>query len=615
MNSSLETDATPALMPLDISFLQSAYASSTATPTQIVEQVYSRIEAHGALPIWIHLVSKADSLRRAAELEADSSARTLPLYGVPFAVKDNIDAAGMPTTAGCAAFAYTPSRNAFVVQCLLDAGAILIGKTNLDQFATGLVGTRSPFGACSCVFDQDYISGGSSSGSAVAVSLGLVSFALGTDTAGSGRVPAAFNNLIGLKPTRGLVSTAGVVPACRTLDCVSIFALTSADAQTVLHVTGKWNPDDPYSRPSAQNGTVAVSATRFRFGVPAPSSLEFFGDEAAADLYQRAVNAMITLGGQKVEIDYEPFRQAAHLLYSGPWIAERLAAIENFAAEHAADMHPIVRQIITGASKYSAVDVFSSAYRLAELKRQTESQWSQIDVLLLPTTGTIYTKAAVENDAIKLNTNLGYYTNFVNLLDLTAVAVPAGFRANGLPFGVSLIGPAFSDDALLRLADRLHRIQSLQTGAHLQEVSASRPVDHPECPAGYVNVAVVGAHLVGQPLNYQLTERNSYLVKTAHTAANYRLFALSNTTPPKPGLVRVPGFAGSGIELEIWAMPAANFGGFVGLIPPPLSIGTVELSDGSQVKCFLCEPFAIEGSLDITEFGGWRGFRNSLSPH
>ena len=598
-------------MPFDISFLQSTYAGGAATPTQIIEEVYSRIDAHGTLPIWIHLVSKADSLRRAAELEAHSAAKNLPLYGVPFAVKDNIDVAGMPTTAGCAAFAYTPRKTSFVVQCLLDAGAILIGKTNLDQFATGLVGTRSPFGACSCVFDKDYISGGSSSGSAVAVSLGLVSFSLGTDTAGSGRVPAAFNNLIGLKPTKGLLSTAGVVPACRTLDCVSIFALTAADAQTVLHVTGKFDRDDPYSRPNVQNGTVAVSATRFRFGVPATCSLEFFGDEAARELYESAVNAMIRLGGEKVSIDYEPFRGAANLLYSGPWVAERLAAIESFAAEHAGDMHPIVRQIITGASRYSAVDVFSNVYRLADLKRQTESQWSHIDVLLLPTTGTIYTKDAVENDAIKLNTNLGYYTNFVNLLDLTAVAVPAGFRVNGLPFGVSLIGPAFSDDALLRLADRLHRIQSLKTGAHLRDVSESRPIDHPECPAGYVKVAVVGAHLVGQPLNYQMTERNSYLIKTTHTAGNYRLFALRNTTPPKPGLVRVPGFEGSGIELEVWAMPEANFGGFVASIPPPLSIGTVELRDGSQVKCFLCEPFAIEGSLDITEFGGWRAFRNS----
>jgi len=600
-------------MPLDISWLQGAYADGSATPMQIVEEVYSLIEAHGDLPVWIHLVSKADSLRRARELEANSGARTLPLYGVPFAVKDNIDVADMPTTAGCAAFAYTPSKTAFVVQCLLDAGAILIGKTNLDQFATGLVGTRSPFGACSCVFDNDYISGGSSSGSAVAVAMGFVSFSLGTDTAGSGRVPAAFNNLIGLKPTRGLVSATGVIPACRTLDCVSIFALTAADAQTVLNVTGKFDRDDAYSRPNPPNGAVAFSATRFRFGVPAASSLEFFGDEGAKNLYESAVSALVTLGGEKVEIDYEPFRAAANLLYSGPWVAERLAAIETFAAERAAEMHPIVRQIIAGASRYSAVDAFSNAYRLADLKRQTESQWAHIDLLMLPTTGTIYTKDAVENDPIKLNTNLGYYTNFVNLLDLAAVAVPAGFRDNGLPFGVSLVGPAFSDDALLRLADRFHRLQSLKTGAHLRDVSASRSIDHPECPAGYVNVAVVGAHLSGQPLNYQMTERNSYLVKTIHTASNYRLFALSNTTPPKPGLVRVPGFEGSGIELEVWAMPEAYFGGFVASIPPPLSIGTVELRDGSQVKCFLCEPFAIEGSLDITEFGGWRAFRNSLS--
>jgi len=598
-------------LSLDISSLRAAYADGVATPSQVIESVYERIDAQGMLPVWIHLVSKADSLRRAKELESDGAARLLPLYGVPFAVKDNIDVALMPTTAGCPAFVYTPAKTAFVVQCLLDAGAILIGKTNLDQFATGLVGTRSPFGACSSVFNDAYISGGSSAGSAVAVASGLVSFSLGTDTAGSGRVPAAFNNLIGLKPTRGIVSASGVVPACRTLDCVSIFALTAADAQAVLEVAAKFDSSDGYARSVSR--PVSFSSTRFRFGVPAADSLEFFGDEPARELYQRAIETLVTLGGEKIEIDFAPFRATANLLYSGPWVAERLAVIESFATEHAAEMDPTVRKIITGANKYSAVDAFSNSYRLADLKRQTEPVWADVNILLLPTTGTTYTKKAVENDPIQLNTNLGYYTNFVNLLDLAAVAVPAGFRENGLPFGVSLIGPAFSDDTLLRLADRLHRAQPSKTGANLSDIAATRAINHPECPAGYVNVAVVGAHLAGQPLNSQLIERNSYLVKTTRTAAQYRFFALRDTTPPKPGLVRTPGFLGPGIELEIWAMPESNFGSFVALIPAPLSIGTVELSDGSQVKCFLCEPFAIEGSRDITEFGGWRAYRKSLA--
>jgi allophanate hydrolase len=595
-------------MPLDISCLREAFASSAVTPTEVVEDVYSRIESYGLHPVWIHLVSKADAVARAKSLESSIDARKLPLYGVPFAVKDNIDVAGIPTTAGCPAYAYTPSRTAFAVQKLLDAGAILIGKTNLDQFATGLVGVRSPYGACSSVFDDDYISGGSSSGSAVAVARGLVSFSLGTDTAGSGRVPAAFNNLIGLKPTRGLLSTAGVVPACRTLDCVSIFALTCSDAHAVLQSAGTFDSADPYSRPKPYTGPVGFSSARFRFGVPPSSALEFFGDDAAASLYAEAVETLSALGGEKVEIDYEPFRAAASLLYSGPWVAERLAAIRTFANDHADDMHPVVRQIITGASRFSALDAFSNAYLLADLKRLADAQMAHIDFLMLPTTGTIYTKDAIEKDPIGLNTNLGYYTNFVNLLDLSAVAVPAGFRDNGLPFGITLIGPAFADKALLGIADRFHRAKSETIGAHLNQLSASPAISSPECPDGYVPIAVVGAHLTGQPLNYQLTERNSYLMKTCLTASGYRFYALSNTTPPKPGLARVPGFDGPGIELEVWAMPQVHFGSFVAAIPPPLSIGTVELADGTNVKCFLCEPFALEAATEITAFGGWRGY-------
>ena len=437
--------------------------------------------------------------RGPASWNATRSGPVRPLYGVPFAIKDNIDLAGLPTTAACPAYAYAPARSATVVQALVDAGAIPIGKTNMDQFATGLVGTRSPHGACSSVFDARYISGGSSSGSAVAVAKGLASFALGTDTAGSGRVPAAFNGLVGLKPTRGVLSTRGVVPACRTLDCVSILSLTSDDAHTVWNAARGFDADDGFSRaPRTGEGAAPWLAGGFCFGVPPAGQLEFFGDGAAAALYAQAVERMEALGGRRVEIDFSIFRAAAELLYAGPWVAERYAAIREFVEAHAEEMNPVVRGIIEGARRYSAADAFAAEYGLRELRRAAEAQWERMDVLLLPTTGTIYTHEEVAADPVQLNTNLGYYTNFVNLLDLAAVAVPAGVRGNGLPFGVSLIGPAFSEAALLSVADRFHRAQSPVPGDML---------DLAACPPGCVAVAVVGAHLGGQPLNYELSSR------------------------------------------------------------------------------------------------------------
>jgi allophanate hydrolase len=519
-----------------------------------------------------------------------------PLAGMTFAIKDNIDLAGLPTTAGCPAFAYQPERSAFVAERLIKAGAIPIGKTNLDQFATGLVGTRSPYGACSSVFDERYISGGSSSGSAVAVAQGLVDFSLGTDTAGSGRVPAAFNNLVGLKPTRGLLSTTGVVPACRSLDCVSIFAKDCDLARRVWNIARGFDAGDPFSRVIGPGQDAAPwLGGAFRFGVPAPEHLEFFGDEEAEALYQKALDDLEKLGGERVEIDYAIFRAAAELLYSGPWVAERLAAIQEFMETHADEMNPVVREIISGARRYSAVDAFEAEYKLRELRRRSEAEWRKIDVMVLPTTGTIYTHEAVAAEPIKLNTNLGYYTNFVNLFDLAAVAVPAGFRANGLPFGVSFIGPAFSDDALLSLADFHHRGNAMSG------------------PAGCVTIAVVGAHLNGQPLNWQLTERGARLMKTCRTAAEYRLYALHGTVPPKPGLVRDSQYEGSGIEVEVWAVPENLFGGFVASVPAPLGIGSATLDSGEVVKCFICEGYAIEQATEITSFGGWRNYLRGVT--
>jgi allophanate hydrolase len=567
--------------------LRAQYASVAARPSDIISNLYAALSREPLNPIWISLVPRETAMARAAALERDALATAKPLYGVPFAIKDNIDLAGLPTTAACPAFTYKPDANATVVQNLIDAGAIPIGKTNMDQFATGLVGTRSPHGACSSIFDPRYISGGSSSGSSVAVARGLAAFSLGTDTAGSGRVPAAFNGLIGLKPTRGLLSTLGVVPACRTLDCVSIFAKTADDAHTVFQAARGYDPRDPYSRTLAPGQDAAPwLGGAFRFGVPAPTQLQFFGDDEAESLYWQAVDAIERMGGDRVEIDFALFRDAASLLYSGPWVAERLAAVGDVATD------PTVAKIISGGAKYSAVDAFKAEYRLRDLQRATQAEWTRMDTLVLPTTGTIYTHEAIAADPVALNTNLGYYTNFVNLLDLAAVAVPAGTRTTGLPFGISFIGPAFTDEALLSLAGRF-------TGAPIELEHA-----HPGC----VLVAVVGAHLTGQPLNWQLTERGARCVRTCRTARDYRLYALTGTMPPKPGLVREPGFEGPGIEVEVWAVPEDKFGSFVAAVPPPLGIGNAVLDDGETVKCFVCEPYAIAGAAEITRFGGWRNY-------
>jgi allophanate hydrolase len=571
---------------LSIHFLLAQYRAGTLQPAAVLEDIYAEIEKQPLRPVWISIVPREKALARLRQLDPQ-----LPLYGIPFAVKDNIDVAGMPTTAGCPAYAYTPSASATVVSQLERAGAILIGKTNLDQFATGLVGVRSPYGACSSVFHEEYLAGGSSSGSAVAVAKGLVSFSLGTDTAGSGRVPAAFNGIHGLKPTRGVLSTAGVVPACRSLDCVSIFTRGAADAEIVLAAAQGFDPADPFSRRREPGDDACPWASvRFRFGVP--ESLEFFGDSEAGNLYRDMVRSLEAAGGEAVPIDYEPFRRAAGLLYSGPWVAERYAAVGAFLEDHEADAHPTVRRIILDGKNHSAADAFKSLYLLAELRRATEAQWQRMDMMLLPTTGTIYRIAEVEADPVRLNTNLGYYTNFVNLLDLAALAIPAGLRPNGLPFGVSLIGPAFSESGLLALAGRL-------AGAA------------PPAP-GCVRVAVAGAHLSGQPLNWQLTARGARLEKSCRTAPDYRLYALANTTPPKPGLFRETGFHGPGIEVEVWSVPAQRFGSFVAEVPAPLGIGNVVLDSGEVVKGFICEPYARSGATEITALGGWRAYLKQL---
>ena len=574
-----------------ISDLRRRYLNGDNSPADVLQDIFRRIRAEGERPIWISLADEERALERARAVDL-----SLPLGGVPFAVKDNIDVAGMHTTVACPAFSRMAAATAPAVQRLIDAGAILVGKTNLDQFATGLVGVRSPYGACTNVFDRRYISGGSSSGSALATATGLCAFALGTDTAGSGRIPAAFSNLVGLKPTRGLLSLAGVVPACRSLDCVSILATTAGDAETAWRLAQGFDSRDPYSRTVAPGaGAAPWLPGVFHFGVPESSQLEFFGDEDARALFAAAVSRLEAMGGVKAVIDFAAFREASGLLYSGPWVAERFAALGDFITENAGAVNPVVAAIIRGGARYSAADAYRYGYRLKELERLAASEWARMDVLLLPTAGTIYTLAEIESDPIRLNSNLGLYTQFVNLLDLAAVAVPAGFRRNGLPFGVSLIGPAFSDPALLALARRF------------TEGAGMPSSDAPGC----VLVAVAGAHLRGQPLNRQLTDRAARFVNSSRTAPDYRLFALRDMVPPKPGLVRDPGFAGEGIEVEVWAVPEHQFGGFVAAIPPPLTIGSVVLKDGGLVKGFLCEPSAVSTSIDITRFGGWKQYLRS----
>jgi allophanate hydrolase len=582
--------------------LQAIYAMRPEAVLEIVEEVLARIEASADPAIFISRVA-ADDLRAAARdlLVHAPDPASLPLWGVPFAVKDNIDVAGMATTAACPDFAYRPGEDATVVARLKAAGALLVGKTNLDQFATGLNGTRSPYGAPRSVFNADYVSGGSSSGSAVAVASGLVAFALGTDTAGSGRVPAAFNNIVGIKPTPGLVSAAGVVPACRSLDCVNVFASSVADGVAARKVIEGDDPRDAYSAPPAPKRLPEKP----RVGVLALKDREFHGDSDCAALYDQAVARGRALGWVVVEFDYAPFLAIAALLYDGPWLAERLAAIEPFLDARPEALDPTVRALIESARRFSAADCFRGQYRLKELLRDAAHEAGKFDFMLLPTSPTIYTVEAMRADPVRLNAHFGRYTNFVNFCGMAAIAVPSGFRRDGLPFGVTLIAPGQCDDALAGFAAAFHDISGCGAGAARQDVSSAgvAPV-HEE----RIEIVVVGAHLTGQPLNWQLTDGGGFLVEATRTAADYRLFVLPNSTPAKPGLVREPGYAGAGLEVEVWSLPPASFGRFVAAIPGPLGVGKVTLAGGRAATGFLCEAHALQGAREITALGGWRAY-------
>ena len=572
-------------MDLSVAGLAQAYGTGVVTPDEVLAQVKEAImrgEGHCA---WIHPLDEAalaPYLERLETLDPDAH----PLWGVPFAIKDNIDLAGCPTTAACPAYAYVPEASATVVERLLAAGAVPLGKTNLDQFATGLVGTRSPYGAMRNAIDPDYIAGGSSGGSAVAVKLGMCSFALGTDTAGSGRIPAAFNALVGFKPSFGWWSARGVVPACRTLDCVSVFARSVADARAVAGVAGGFDGSDTYSR---HIDFAGFDVSRPRVGVIDPGRVSACdGDHASA---YRAFLASVD--DAQVEIDPAPLFKAGRLLYEGPWLSERFAVLETFMASHRDEMHPVTRDIVAGGAAPTAAAAFRAQYELAGLKREASRMFETADVLMLPTAPTIFTIAEVERDPVATNSRLGVFSNFVNLLGLCALAIPAGKLPHGLPSGVTLIAPAGRDHALLDYGARLLG-ESVVVG--------ERP--------GETHIAVCGAHLSGQPLNAELTWRGGYLVRGARTNGLYRLFALPDGK--RPALIR-DASGGAAIEVEVWSLPTSAVGAFLAGVAPPLGLGSIELSDGAWVSGFIAEPGAVTGATEITRFGGWRAYRVSVS--
>ena len=586
-----------------VAAIVAAHRAGTTPPAETVARSFARIRAWNDPAVFISLREEKDAIAEAEALAA-KEANALPLFGVPVAVKDNIDVKGLPTTAACPAFSYEPSHDATAVARLRAAGAIVIGKTNLDQFATGLVGVRSPYGIPVNPMRSDLVPGGSSSGSAVAVSAGLVPLALGTDTAGSGRVPAMLNNIVGLKPSLGMVSTAGVVPACRTLDCVSVFSLTVDDAVTTLAAMAGADPADPFSRDRPLHDLTPFPA-RVQLGVPRNGQLIFFGDRESEAAYGEALKRWTALGAELVEFDMEPFYETARLLYEGPWVAERYLVIRDLLASSPDAIHPVTREITAAGSRLTAAETFSALYRLQGLRKIAERAFAQIDAIVLPTAPTAYSTAQVLANPIELNSRLGSYTNFVNLLDLCGLALPASIRGDGIPFGITLLAPAGKDALLASIGRVFHADTRLEVGA---KGVAQPPLAPLRASAGDdFTIAVVGAHLSGMALNGELTALGGRLLEASVTAPDYQLYALA-TTPPKPGMLRVAPGKGSAIELEVWALPAAAFGQFVAAIPPPLSIGTIKLSDGRSVKGFLVEFAATDGARDISAFGGWRAY-------
>ena len=590
---------------LRLSTLRAAYLNGTMTPRKLIGELLEKAAAlNPEFHLFIHLLSEAEIAPYLEWLDTQD-VESLPLYGIPFAIKDNIDLAGIPTTAACPAFAYTPAESATLVAQLIALGAVPLGKTNLDQFATGLNGTRSPYGKCRNSVHPDYPSGGSSAGSSLAVALGVASFALGTDTAGSGRVPAGLNNLVGLKATKGLLSTAGVVPACRTLDCVTYFTATPREASELLALTAHADPRDAYSRrnPQWNDARAFGNLTRFRFGVP--SKLEFAGCAESPALFAKARAMLEAAGGEAVEIDFAPFVEAANLLYQGPWVAERYTVAGELIEANEDAVLPVIRDVLAKAPGATAVELFRAQYRLQALKVTCDAALESVDFVLTPTYPRPVTLAELERDPIGPNSLLGYYTNFMNLLDYAAVATPTAFMKNGLPWGVTVFGRAFTDQYLLSVADTLQRMSGVEcVGGNAPDASNGRAAANDR-----IRVAVCGAHMQGLPLNRDLLRRGARLVEATQTAPHYRLSALAATPDGtrRPGMWRVPD-GGAAIAVEVWEMPSLELGSFIATIPSPLGLGKVELADGTWVTGFVCEPYGVESGVDISEFGGWRAW-------
>jgi len=608
MQSTNSADSTSIL---SISALRERYAAG-AEPAEVMKAIRERSAAYQDRNIWIHLLSEAEQAPYIEALKAKDPG-THPLWGIPFAIKDNIDLANVPTTAACAEYAFTPEHSAFVVQKLIDAGAIPVGKTNLDQFATGLNGTRSPYGACRNAFDPEYISGGSSAGSAVSVALGLASFSLGTDTAGSGRVPACFNNLYGVKPSRGLLSATGMLPACRSLDCMTIFALTADEANTVLGVAEGLDSNDGYSRRNPyfnQARQYGERAGKLRVGLIQEDQLAFFGDDDYANAYADTLKTLqADTSIEFEELDFAPFVEAAKLLYEGPWVTERYLATQPMIDDSPELMFPVVRDIIAPGKDALASDLFKAQYRLQELKQQCDDILERFDCLLTPTAGRFFTVEELLEEPVLRNSQLGHYTNYMNLLDMSGLAIPTAFTQQGRPFGITLVGPAFGDRSLLSIAKRFESLFDLPMGAsdEKKRIATINPV----ASVTHIDVLVCGAHLQGLPLNWQLTERGATLKESTRTAPVYRMYALAGGPPFRPGLV-LDEESGAAIQVEIWRVPSEHFGSFVAGIPAPLGIGKVKLEDGSFVSGFICEPYGLEGAKEITELGGWRAYMASL---
>ncbi|WP_337270921.1 allophanate hydrolase [Oryzifoliimicrobium ureilyticus] len=598
------TDATGSL---DLTTLTKAYLSGALTPTRVINAIYDRIEARENDHVWIYLVPRETALAAASTLEKQGYDGR-PLWGIPFSVKDCNDIVGLPTTNALKESAYVATSSGQALDRIFEAGALLIGKTNMDQFGIGLVGMRSPYGACSSVFDERFISGGSSSGSGVSVAAGLSSFSIANDAAGSGRVPAGFNNIVGIKPTPGLVSNACVSGGgcVKTIETLSIFSLTVEDGMKVLELIAGYDPSYPFSKPEADAValTPVVAPPHFRFGVPAEAALRFFGDTEAERLFDEAIQRLTAMGGEKVEVDFTPFEETQRILYEGPWISERALSLDRVLAQYGEAIHPVTRQILSRSGSFSALDAFAAIHRIAELKRDTRAVWDDVSVLMVPTTPTIYTKEEVAANPIQLNSNLGIYTNFVNLMGLCGIAVPNGFRNDGLPLGVTFLARSFEEARAAGIAAAFHKATGLKLGKFDNAYPATEELPLPQ---DYREIAVVGAHLSGMPLNHELTERGGVFRRTAQTTRDYRLFALQGTVPPKPGLIRVAS-DGAPISVEVWALPVAGFGDFIGRIPAPLGVGKMSLSDGTTVTGFLCEAMATKGQPDISDHGGWRSY-------